>query len=218
MCRSVAGAKTSADKVLKRARRDLHSDALLATARSDAALGRLTVPRDAAAEPPPDGAVVFPRFGVPQGIKEDGSPKARRPWRRRPSRRPSRGRYVRWTIAAPPTSTERPSPRPQGTRRQRCRPARRRAQEKWRHDTIDSLYDVAQTVHEASGGEDVLLFKADIDAAFRRVPLCPRDRDFAWVAFRHGDTVLIAQHTALPFGAGGRATRARRRGALLPCQ
>ena len=94
------------------------------------------------------------------------------------------------------------------------RPARRRAQEKWRHDTVDSLYDVAQAVHEASGGEDVLLFKADIDAAFRRVPLHPRDRDFAWVAFRHGDTVLIAQHTALPFGAGGRANRAPSRRSL----
>ena len=74
-------------------------------------------------------------------------------------------------------------------------------------------------MQEVSGGEDVLLFKADIDAAFRRVPLRPRDRDFAWVAFRHGDTVLIAQHTALPFGAGARGVQpARRRGALLSRQ
>ena len=203
-----AGAKASADRVLKRARRDEHSDALLATARSDAARGRLPMPRDAAAEPPPDGAVVIPRFGVPQGVKEDGSPKARRTWRWRPSRRPSRGRYVRWTTAAPPTSTERRSPRPPETRRRGCRLARLRAQGKLRHDTVDSLYDVAQVVHEASRGDDVLLFKADIDAAFRRVPLCPRDRDFAWVAFRHGHTVLVAQHTALPFGAGERAARA----------
>ena len=76
-----------------------------------------------------------------------------------------------------------------------------------RHDTIDSLYEVASVLSARSPGSEVMLFKADIDAAYRRVPLRPCERDLAWVAWRHGDTVLIAQHTALPFGAG--ATRER---------
>ena len=45
------------------------------------------------------------------------------------------------------------------------------------------------------------LWKADIDSAFRRVPLCPQQRQFATVAFKHKGEVLAYVHNAMPFGA-----------------
>ena len=45
------------------------------------------------------------------------------------------------------------------------------------------------------------LWKADIDSAFRRVPLCPEQRKFAAIAFKHKGKVLVYIHNAMPFGA-----------------
>ena len=47
------------------------------------------------------------------------------------------------------------------------------------------------------------VIKADVDAAFRRVPLPAAQRRFAWVAFRHKGSVLMCQHYALAFGMIG---------------
>ena len=212
-----AGAKASADRVLKRARRDEHSDALLATARSDAALGRLTMPRDAAAEPPPDGAVVIPRFGVPQGVKEDGSPKARRTWRLRPSRRPSRGRYGRWTIAAPPTSTERRSPRPPGTRRRGA--DRRVAARRRSGGTIPSIRFTMSprrcTRHRAAKMSYCLR-----QTSMRPFVACRCTRGTATLRGSRSATAIqcSSRNTRLFLSAQAGARTARRRGALLLCQ
>ena len=47
-------------------------------------------------------------------------------------------------------------------------------------------------------------FKADIDSAFRRIPLRPEHRRFAWIIYCFAGVVWGAQHMALPFGAGPR--------------
>ena len=70
------------------------------------------------------------------------------------------------------------------------------------HDTVDSLFRVALGFFTGDSPESLASYKADSDAAFRRVPLRPEHRRWAWVLFRHGDAVLAAQHYALPFGAG----------------
>ena len=45
------------------------------------------------------------------------------------------------------------------------------------------------------------MYKADIDSAFRRIPLKPEHRDYATVAFKVQDTITVLQHMAAPFGA-----------------
>ena len=43
-------------------------------------------------------------------------------------------------------------------------------------------------------------WKADVDSAFRRVPIQPGHRAFAWVTYRLRGRVMAAQHITLPFG------------------
>ena len=46
------------------------------------------------------------------------------------------------------------------------------------------------------------IWKADIDSAFRRLPIKPAHRNFAWVAWRVDEIrMAIAQHFSMPFGA-----------------
>ena len=46
------------------------------------------------------------------------------------------------------------------------------------------------------------IWKADIDSAFRRLPLKPEHRDLAWVVWRMDKThMAIAKHFSMPFGA-----------------
>ena len=92
-------------------------------------------------------------------------------------------------------------------------------QEKHRHDTLDAFFEVMRMLtvalwvcHSASSSRmfapfafvkqvPLSLFKADIDAAFRRIPLIPQHRAYATVAFMHAGTMVILQHMAAPFGA-----------------
>ena len=45
------------------------------------------------------------------------------------------------------------------------------------------------------------MFKADIDAAYRRIPLKPSQRHLAAVVFLLAGLPLIIFHQAMPFGA-----------------
>ena len=45
------------------------------------------------------------------------------------------------------------------------------------------------------------LWKADIDSAFRRIPIMPSQRSFAWVALRTDSGLVVAQHLSIPFGS-----------------
>ena len=46
-----------------------------------------------------------------------------------------------------------------------------------------------------------LLLQADIDSAFRRIPVKPMDREYSSIAFKCNGNVVIAQHLAMMFGS-----------------
>ena len=86
------------------------------------------------------------------------------------------------------------------------------------HDTVDALFDASRILAscappgsrhqctplcQAPQGP-LEFFKADIDSAFRRIPLRPDHRRFAWVIYCFAGSIWGAQHLALPFGAGPR--------------
>ena len=72
--------------------------------------------------------------------------------------------------------------------------------EKMRHDTIDRLFELA-ALFAREGRALPKFWKADIDAAFRRIPLRPEDYHLAWVTFMHKGKHVAARHNACPFGA-----------------
>ena len=74
------------------------------------------------------------------------------------------------------------------------------ATEKLQYESMDALHATLRELHEKVGC-DLELWKADIDSAFRRIPLMPSHREFANIAFKHKGNVLVGKHLALPFGA-----------------
>ena len=52
-------------------------------------------------------------------------------------------------------------------------------------------------------GDCPSLFKADVDSAFRRIPVKPEERWMCGIAFMVKGEVWWAQHLACPFGAVG---------------
>ena len=60
-----------------------------------------------------------------------------------------------------------------------------------------------------------LLSKADIDAAFRRVPIQPAHRWASYIAFKRRSKVWISQHLSMPFGAIAAVHAWDRLGSLL---
>ena len=50
---------------------------------------------------------------------------------------------------------------------------------------------------------DLSLFKADIDSAYRRVPVLAEHRRHAAVVFKTDKGILLSEHFALPFGSVG---------------
>ena len=59
------------------------------------------------------------------------------------------------------------------------------------------------------------LWKADIDAAFRRVPLRESHQWAAGVAYQYRGDTWVAVHTSMPFGATASVIAWHRVGALL---
>ena len=86
--------------------------------------------------------------------------------------------------------------------------------ERLRHEAIDDLFGACKAFVERVG-EAPGLWKADIDAAFRRVPLTPAHRAFAWITFLVGTCVYVSQHFAAPFGATSSVHSWERIGAML---
>ena len=72
--------------------------------------------------------------------------------------------------------------------------------EKLSYDSLDKLLLLSRAMGE-SVGRGLSLWKADVDAAFRRVPLDPYHREYAWVAFKRDGEIYVAQHLGMPFGA-----------------
>ena len=202
-----AGAYKRNIETAKRLRPDEDSEALLAIAENDASLGRMTdaIPLS---KIDPTKVVLTPRFAVRQGVKADGTAKALP--RQLPALR----------NALPPAREVRAVDDCTAS----CLNEGTRAHEKMRHDNTDHLFELAAIFHNeaacASCGARVVvacharqggilphLWKADVDSAFRRIPLRPEDKDLAWVAFPHQATLYAAAHNACPFGAGARRAR-----------
>ena len=74
------------------------------------------------------------------------------------------------------------------------------ASERLRVDNIDMLFNLVSAFFVAVGIAPSL-WKSDIDAAFRRIPLRPSERWAAYVAFIAYGKTYLAGHFALPFGA-----------------
>jgi len=72
--------------------------------------------------------------------------------------------------------------------------------EKLRCDTLDALFKVLALLAESTD-VPLQLFKADVDAAFRRIPIAPGHRQFGGVAFVKGGTIFGAKHLSMPFGS-----------------
>ena len=89
-----------------------------------------------------------------------------------------------------------------------------RPQERLHHDAVDALFEAARIFQEVAGRAPAL-WKADIDAAFRRVPIRAEHRRFAWVVFSAAGKVWAAQHAAAPFGATSSVHSWERVGALI---
>lgn len=204
--------------LFKRTRPSPCDEALHEGALADASAGRLTTPRRLSPDDVPPDAAVIPRFGVEQGTRPDGTAKVPR---RPPApliRGPPPARQVRAVDDCSAAHLNK------GTE----------PQERMKHDTVDALFDacrkLARRVSRAPTPRALCpvqaplgpleLFKADIDSAFRRIPLRPEHRRFAWVIYCFAGVTWGAQHVALPFGAGprgpSRPTRrpAARRGAV----
>ena len=58
-------------------------------------------------------------------------------------------------------------------------------------------------LHHSLLQANMMLFKADIDAAYRRVPLAADNRKYAAVVYKTKQGVMLSEHYALPFGGVG---------------
>ena len=69
--------------------------------------------------------------------------------------------------------------------------------------TYESMDLFLQTIREMEQrvGKELSFWKADIDSAFRRIPIRPQDREYSYIAFRYNGNVVVAKHLALMFGS-----------------
>lgn len=70
------------------------------------------------------------------------------------------------------------------------------------HHTLDHLSAALRMFYWTVGCLPHL-FKADIDNAFRRVPVAPDQRKYCGIAFKHNKQVFSAVHFSCPLGAIG---------------
>ena len=59
------------------------------------------------------------------------------------------------------------------------------------------------------------LWKADIDSAYRRIPVSPEQRDLLWVTFMKDGEAFASRHNAMPFGSVASVHAWNRIGAFL---
>ena len=89
--------------------------------------------------------------------------------------------------------------------------------EKLKYDGMDSYFALLQAFEDSTEVRQLpfaaahvlilvscqgpkVLYKADIDSAYRRVPILPEHRKFASVMFLHEGAVYTSTHTAMMFG------------------
>ena len=88
------------------------------------------------------------------------------------------------------------------------------ASEKLKCDTIDALLDAMKSIALATNCE-LGLFKADIDSAYRRVPLAVSERTLAYVVYLFEGVPHVSGHLACPFGSIASVHNWDRIGSLL---
>jgi hypothetical protein len=86
--------------------------------------------------------------------------------------------------------------------------------EKLHNEHIDMLLQITALTWKQTGVAPSF-WKADIDSAFRRVPIAVGDRDLVWVAIKHEGQIWIARHNSACFGATASVHAWNRVGALL---
>ncbi len=74
------------------------------------------------------------------------------------------------------------------------------AAEKLKCDTLDGLFNNLRRMRKRVQGP-LRLLKADIDAAYRRIPIRDRHLEYGYVVFLYQGTPMISGHLAMPFGA-----------------
>ena len=164
-------------KELLRAQEDANSEQLLSQTVADCQLGRMSAPLPIE-EVDLNMILLCPRFGVSQQ-KADGTTKVRPV------------DHLSWS----------PSRRKDGSVNGFTAPT-----ESWQHETVDDLARAMEAFVDLEG-ELPGFWKADIDSAFRRIPIHTSHRWTSGVAFKHGGQVR-----GLDLGF-----RCRRRRRYLPC-
>ena len=178
---------------------DSHAEALLKAACEDAKLGRMSMPtRIIGNELILDDVLLHPRFAAVQE-KPDGSSKVR-------------------PIDNFSWSALKPSGVGQMARKRKIKAESLNGhcvpRESIHHDHLDVLMQ-AMTVGKELSGRTYGMFKADIDSAYRRIPIMAHHLWACWIAFMCGGDVWVAQHMAMPFGALAAVHAWERIGALL---
>jgi len=74
------------------------------------------------------------------------------------------------------------------------------ATEKLRYHTLDMFLATLRLAFTLLGGS-LSMWKADVDAAFRRIPITESHSEFAWIAFLFQAQWHFARHIGMPFGS-----------------
>ena len=183
-------------ELLRSLREDANAAALQQIAEEDFRLGRMTQPVPVA-EADLTKVRIVPRFAVLQGEKPDGTAKVRAV------------DHMSWSASGP-------------TRRKRSRKEVKQASingmctvpERFAHDHLDDLASATHAFYRTCGARPAL-WNADIDAAFRRVPLAREHISAAGVAWTFMNDIWISCHLAMPFGAASSVRAWHRVGALI---
>ena len=73
--------------------------------------------------------------------------------------------------------------------------------ERLRYESLDLFLETIRQAKERWDTSELAIWKADVDSAYRRIPVAPGHRQYAWSAFPLGAETMVAQHLCLPFGA-----------------
>ena len=74
------------------------------------------------------------------------------------------------------------------------------ASEKLQYEAFDAMLGCIREAH-ACHGPKLRLWKADVDSAYRRVPVEESSQNDAWIVFMRNNQPVAARHFALPFGS-----------------
>ena len=182
-------------ELLRKLRPDDHEEALHQLALDDFALGRMSKPVRTN-QVDLHKVRLVPRFGVVQGVKPDGSAKVRAV------------DHMSWSMKGNARKRSRKDMKADSVNGHYVPKA------SVTHDHLDDLR-AAMRLHVDTFHEQPWLFKADIDSAFRRVPVQESHKWATGVAYLVKDQPMIAFHHGMPFGATSSVIAWHRIGELL---